>query len=189
MGLSPSDSHAPHVHSIQFHSPPPRAISIPIGRPDVRVRSFAFAAEDEPPGTGPFFGEKTLFADISTAENMDLSPSAARGQEHTPVRPSTAEGLTRIRPPADVIKLEDRLQYILQPSLESLLAERSLAMPFAPFPFQFEGVAFLYPRQAAVLADEMGLGKTMQAITAIRLLLCRGELRSVLLVWARRSAR
>ena len=93
-----------------------------------------------------------------------------------------AEGLTRIRPPADVIKLEDRLQYILQPSLESLLAERSLAMPFAPFPFQFEGVAFLYPRQAAVLADEMGLGKTMQAITAIRLLLRRGELHSVLVV-------
>ena len=33
-----------------------------------------------------------------------------------------------------------------------------------------------------MLADEMGLGKTMQAITAIRLLLRRGEMRSVLLV-------
>jgi SNF2 family DNA or RNA helicase len=33
-----------------------------------------------------------------------------------------------------------------------------------------------------VLADEMGLGKTMQAITAIRLLLRRGEVQSVLLV-------
>ncbi len=81
-----------------------------------------------------------------------------------------------------MIKLQDRLHYLLQPSLESLLAERSLAMPFAPFPFQFEGVAFLYPRHAAVLADEMGLGKTMQAITAIRLLLRRGEVQSVLLV-------
>ena len=29
----------------------------------------------------------------------------------------------------------------------------------------WDGVAFLYPRQEAVLADEMGLGKTMQAIT------------------------
>jgi SNF2 family DNA or RNA helicase len=55
-------------------------------------------------------------------------------------------------------------------------------MPFQPFPFQFEGIAFLYPRHAAVLADEMGLGKTMQAATAIRLLLRRGEVRSVLLV-------
>ncbi len=43
-------------------------------------------------------------------------------------------------------------------------------------------MAFLYPRYAAVLADEMGLGKTMQAITAIRLLLRSGEVRSVLLI-------
>jgi SNF2 family DNA or RNA helicase len=55
-------------------------------------------------------------------------------------------------------------------------------MPFQPFPFQFEGVAFLYPRHAAILADEMGLGKSMQAITAIRLLLRRGEIRSILMV-------
>ncbi|MBU4270612.1 MAG: hypothetical protein KKA28_01930, partial [Planctomycetes bacterium] len=32
------------------------------------------------PGTGPFFGEKTHFADEPLAENMDLSPSrGARG--------------------------------------------------------------------------------------------------------------
>jgi SNF2 family DNA or RNA helicase len=43
-------------------------------------------------------------------------------------------------------------------------------------------VAFLYPRYSAILADEMGLGKTMQSITAIRMLLRSGELRSVLLV-------
>ena len=90
--------------------------------------------------------------------------------------------VTRIRPPEDVIKLEDRLNYLLQPPLEALLADRALAMPLEPFPFQYEGVAFLYPRHAAILADEMGLGKSMQAITAIRLLLCRGEIRSVLLV-------
>ncbi len=89
---------------------------------------------------------------------------------------------TRIKPPGDVIKLSDRLQYLLQPSLESLLAEGSLGLPCRPFPFQFEGIAFLYPRQAVVLADEMGLGKTMQAITAIRLLLHRHEVRSVLVV-------
>ena len=81
-----------------------------------------------------------------------------------------------------MIKLADRLHYVLQPTLESLLAEGALAFPFRPFPFQFEGVAFLYPRQAAILADEMGLGKTMQAITAMRLLLHRGQVQSVLLV-------
>ena len=49
----------------------------------------------------------------------------------------------RIKPPADVIKLVDRLQYVLQPSLESLLAEGLAGVPVRPFPFQFEGVAFL----------------------------------------------
>jgi SNF2 family DNA or RNA helicase len=91
-------------------------------------------------------------------------------------------GQTRVRPPDDVVKLEDRLRYVLQPSLESLLSARSLGFPLRPFPYQFEGVAFLYPRQAAILADEMGLGKTMQAITAVRLLLHEGEMRSVLLI-------
>ena len=58
----------------------------------------------------------------------------------------------------------------------------ALEFPFEPFPYQLAGIAFLYPRHAAVLADEMGLGKTMQAITAIRLLLYAGEVRHVLLV-------
>lgn len=89
---------------------------------------------------------------------------------------------TRIAPPNDIIKLQDRLYYVLQPSLESLVTSNSLEFPFEPFPYQLEGIAFLYPRYSAILADEMGLGKTMQAIVTIRLLLCSGELRSVLMV-------
>ncbi|WP_146566608.1 DEAD/DEAH box helicase [Posidoniimonas corsicana] len=89
---------------------------------------------------------------------------------------------TRIRPPRDIVKLSDRLQYLLQPPLESLLAAKSLRFPFHPFPYQLDGVAFLYPRQSAVLADEMGLGKTMQTITTIRLLAHSGQVRRVLLV-------
>ena len=98
------------------------------------------------------------------------SPRSRRAAAVARSPPLAASHCTRIKPPGDVIKLADRLHYLLQPSLESLLAEGSLAFPFRPFPFQFEGIAFLYPRQAAILADEMGLGKTMQAITAIRLL-------------------
>ena len=63
-----------------------------------------------------------------------------------------------------------------------LLASGDLSMPFEPFPYQFEGVGFLYPRYSAILADEMGLGKTMQAITAMRLLLRAGEISRILLV-------
>ena len=58
---------------------------------------------------------------------------------------------------------------------ESLIGAGSLAFPFQPFPYQFEGVAFLYPRHAAILADEMGLGKTMQAITAAAAAVARGR--------------
>ncbi len=93
-----------------------------------------------------------------------------------------AKTATRISPPAHTVKLEDRLWYLLQPSLEELLSEASLRLPFDPFPYQIAGIAFLFPRYAAVLADEMGLGKTMQAITSVRLLLHAAQLRRVLLI-------
>ena len=57
-----------------------------------------------------------------------------------------------------MIKLEDRLHYLLQPSLEAMLQERSLEFPVRPFSYQFEGIAFLYPRHAAILADEIENG-------------------------------
>ncbi len=156
------------VQTVRLSGSPPGVISVPIGRPVVSVRSFTFdvpaedaaAAEDRPQQTAS--GHRCL--------------AEAGKQGNWPA------GSTRIKPPRDVIKLDDRIGYLLQPSLQSLLALRSLAFPFPPFPFQFEGIAFLYPRHAAILADEMGLGKTMQAITAIRLLLRCGEVQRVLLV-------
>jgi SNF2 family DNA or RNA helicase len=155
----------PAVHTIALASTAPRVVSIPIVRPTVRVRSFVFPE----PMARPTF-------DPDLAAGGAATPAAALAD----LLPKTP--CTRIKPPGDVIKLADRLQYLLQPSLELLMAEGSLGFPYQPFPFQFEGIAFLYPRQAAILADEMGLGKTMQAITAVRLLLRRGEVRSVLLV-------
>lgn len=89
---------------------------------------------------------------------------------------------TRIRPPKDLVKLEDRLYFVLQPPLETLVASNELSFPFDPFPYQLEGIAFLFPREAAILADEMGLGKTMQAISTMRMLLMAAQLRNVLLV-------
>jgi SNF2 family DNA or RNA helicase len=151
------------VHTLWLSRRPPKVISVAIRQPVVRVRSFAFP---EP-------------AEAAASPESPLAERPPCGGQQTMPRPT---GSTRIKPPGDVIKLQDRLHYILQPSLESLLAERSLAFPHQPFPFQLEGIAFLYPRQAAILADEMGLGKTMQAITAIRLLLRRGEVRTVLVV-------
>ena len=89
---------------------------------------------------------------------------------------------TRIKPPSDALSLEDRLFYVLQPPLESWLAGQELIMPFEPFPYQYEGIAWLFSQKCALLADEMGLGKTMQTITALRLLLRAGQVRRVLMV-------
>ena len=153
----------PAVVSWDFKSIAPRAVSIALPRTKIRTRSFIFPAPCE------FAAPPRDIESQKNAPPLVFSPPAS-------VKP------TRIKPPRDVIKLEDRLCYLLQPSLESLLSEGLLSFPFRPFPYQFEGVAFLYPRHAAILADEMGLGKTMQAITTIRLLLHRGEVRNILLV-------
>ncbi len=95
---------------------------------------------------------------------------------------STPEEMTHLTPPKNLIKLEDRLRYLLQPPLELLCTDKNLVFPFVPFHYQWEGVSFLYSRDAAILADEMGLGKTMQAITTVRLLLRNGDIRNVLFV-------
>ncbi len=134
----------------------PRVVSIAIDHVAVASRSY-------------FFTPLPVEAPAELASWVGVTAAGSRS-------------ITRVKAPRDVIRLEDRLNYVLQPPLEMILAERSLAFPCQPFPYQFEGVAFLYPRQAAVLADEMGLGKTMQAITTIRLLIRSGEARRVLLV-------
>jgi len=89
---------------------------------------------------------------------------------------------TRVKPPGDALSLEDRLFYILQPPLETLLAGQEMIMPFEPFPHQYEGIGWLFSQKSALLADEMGLGKTMQTITAVRLLLRSGQVRRVLFI-------
>lgn len=89
---------------------------------------------------------------------------------------------TRLKPPSDALSISDRLFYLLQPPIENWLAGQELVMPFEPFDYQYEGIAWLFSRNAALLADEMGLGKTMQTITAMRLLLRSGQINKVLLI-------
>jgi SNF2 family DNA or RNA helicase len=114
------------------------------------------------------------------------SPAAApHGQP--PIRDRRPRGprlrrRTRFSPPRDVVRVEERFFYLLQPDLETVMRAERLGFPRPPFPFQFEGMAFLVPRHEAVLADEMGLGKSMQAISSIRLLVRSGQARRVLVV-------
>lgn len=155
-----------HVQSTDVHIARPRVFSLALRGAAVKVDSFAF------PGPGT---PSTLLQRPPRSETCPV----VGGQTPT-IRPRS--GRTRLTPPRDIVKLHDRLLYLLQPPLESLLRARQLTFPFSPFAYQYDGIGFLYSRFAAILADEMGLGKTMQAITAIRLLLHAGELNRVLLI-------
>jgi SNF2 family DNA or RNA helicase len=184
----PAVSEGPGVRSVGaaegLRIPAPRVLSLRIPRPTVKVSGFTFP---EAPWANAWMKPPAAANDKSAAEGNGEPASEAQAGESADGSSSEPDSerpgkLTRIKPPGDVIKLEDRLYYVLQPPLESLIACGEIHMPFEPFPYQYEGIGFLYPRYTAVLADEMGLGKTMQAIMTIRLLLRAGEVRNVLLV-------
>jgi len=145
----------------------PEIVTVPLPQPHIRVVGCRFT--EERPAKGPI---DSLF---SSAKDK---PATA----NVPDRKPPVVGCTRVRPPRDVVRLEDRLHYLLQPPLESVFRLQSVTFPFEPFGYQLDGVAFLFPRTEAVLADEMGLGKTMQAITALRLLIHQSSVRRALLV-------
>jgi SNF2 family DNA or RNA helicase len=119
----------------------------------------------------------------TTSDGTQLRKIAPpKPEKAEPEDPDKPRKVTRIKPPADALSLQDRLFYLLQPPLESWLAGQELIMPFEPFAYQYEGIAWLFASQAALLADEMGLGKTMQTITAIRLLLRSGQAKRIVLI-------
>ncbi len=162
------------VTSLRFDGRIAAAVSLPMAPPKLKIASYTFGPTG---GWRSHLPQALPAAEATSSAPLGIAPPAASPDVATEAKPRT-----RILPPGDVIKLEDRLFYVLQPSLEAMIGDSALSFPAHPFPYQFEGIAFLYPRYAAVLADEMGLGKTMQAITAIRLLLHAGELQRVLLV-------
>ena len=155
------------VATLRPKETPPGAVSIPLPAPQMKVIGFTFPEST----ASPHFLTPPPVEPLAEATDNE-----AEAANRLPTR------FTRMQPPADLVKLEDRLYYLLQPPLESLLQGGALKFPFEPFKYQFEGIAFLYPRAHAVLADEMGLGKTMQAVTTVRLLLHANEARRILLV-------
>lgn len=144
-------------------------------RSPLPVSSFRF--QPPPEWTRP--GKRT--DERPSRDNNDSRQNRSK-EIHQHPSPDTPRKQTRIRPPQDVIRPQDRLFYLLQPPLESIFDRKSIRFKYEPFSYQYEGIAFLYPRQYGILADEMGLGKTMQAISAIRLLLHAREVHEVLLV-------
>ncbi|QEG42174.1 DEAD/DEAH box helicase [Roseimaritima ulvae] len=145
--------------------------SIPIRLKPLAVRTTGFQFPESPAWQLPANKPDGEAAQPKPKKKPKQKPAGERSQKQT-----------RMKPPADIVKLQDRLYYLLQPPLEQLVGSGQLNFPFKPFPYQLDGIAFLFPRYAAVLADEMGLGKTMQAISTIRMLLCSGECRNILLI-------
>ena len=99
-----------------------------------------------------------------------------------PDRVKSDKARIRTRPTSDMVLMKDRLLFLLQPPLDGLFDGKQLEVPFEPFPYQLEGIAFLMPRTSALLADEMGLGKTAQAILALRLMFHQGIIKSALII-------
>lgn len=157
----------------------PRVVSAKFRQRRIKISSYFFSA-DESAGSGKQEKKNSLFdpySGPSSETNQEDSPSSVGKKEQ-----NDKSKRTRIKPPSDMIRLEDRLFYLLQPPLENLLSGKTMEFPFEPFGFQYAGIAFLFPRHSAILADEMGLGKTMQAITSVRMLLRAGFIKRVLLI-------
>lgn len=117
---------------------------------------------------------------------IDRSPEATPPNAGSPrpaaPQPGPGPRRTRPMPSPDTVLLKDRLLYLLQPPLENLFAGRQVRVPFRPFSYQLQGIAFLMPRHAALLADEMGLGKTVQTILSLRLLFQAGLIQKALII-------
>jgi len=178
----------PTVQEVVFQASPPRVL--PVSLAPLQVKTVGFQFPESPswrvkkasPASASEIAEAASGNRLGSVDTgvrcsaMASEPSGAISEQSLPKR------LTRIRPPQEVVKLQDRLYFLLQPPLEHMVGMGELTFPVTPFAHQFDGIAFLFPRYAAILADEMGLGKTMQAITAMRMLLCSGEIRNILLV-------
>jgi SNF2 family DNA or RNA helicase len=156
----------------------PAIVSATFRKRRQKVSSYFFSETgvlENQPGSpslpGPFFQPVSDHADPSEAESLDQKKRVGKSDKRT-----------HLKAPKDVIKMGDRLFYMLQPPLESLLSGETMEFPFPPFDFQYEGVGFLFTRYNAILADEMGLGKTMQAITSMRMLLRTHQARTILLI-------
>lgn len=165
------------ARTMPFNISSPQGLTVRITPPPIHVSSFYFGDPDKL----CVIPEKPKKEQMLKSADENSIPNSEPESLEVLLKP-TCEQPVRIQPPHDMIKLEDRLMYLLQPPLEQLYVDNNLLFPYEPFHFQWEGISFLYTRHSAILADEMGLGKTMQSITTIRLLLRSGEIRCVLLV-------
>src|ERR1700676_3038891 len=100
----------------------PEVVSLPLARMKLKTISFRFPQP----------------SDENVPETADPQAKPAQPAARPAARIAPPPTVTRLKPPGDIVKLEDRLFYVLQPSLETLIADSSLAFPFVPFAYQLE---------------------------------------------------
>src|SRR5687767_7888949 len=91
------------VETADLAIPPVKTIALRIPKAAIKVASYEFPESTAPAGQ---------------ASRLSKPASAASNSSCSPKKRST----TRLKPPRDIVKLADRLYYLLQPPLESLLA-------------------------------------------------------------------
>ncbi|MCC2667885.1 MAG: ATP-dependent helicase HepA [Armatimonadetes bacterium] len=131
----------------------PRARRAPARLDRVRVRSVWLGSEE---------------GELRT--RWGWRPEAVPGApaERKPAAPGVAAAET---PPDGFLPA---LRELLRPNVRAILSREEWPHPL--YPFQEDGVLFLYERPGALLADDMGLGKTIQTLAAISLLLSTGQI-------------
>ncbi|MEQ1904248.1 MAG: hypothetical protein ABL888_08700, partial [Pirellulaceae bacterium] len=135
-----------HVQQLPVESEEPtRVISAMIKPRRAKVQSFFFGANAvllPKKEKSPTTQSREIAANVNSSElPVTSEPPTNRPRQHT-----------RLRPPKDVVKLGDRLFFLLQPPLEYLLQDCTLEFPFEPFNYQFAGISFMFTRNAAILA-------------------------------------
>ena len=98
------------VTSTRFDGSLASAISLPITAPKLKVLSYSFGV------TGAWRNQLPK-TPAEASQLPALTPPSAPNDE------AAAKARTRIQPPGEVIKLADRLFYVLQPSLEAMIGD------------------------------------------------------------------
>lgn len=152
-------SHTPESHTVCRV----RTVHVPASIP--RVKSYRFPQIERP---------------VSLNMHNDSVEVQTSARLQSLIHERTAPARSKL--PGSLVSMQERLFYLLQPPVQTFFRGRQLPLPARPFPYQWQGIAFLLPRKFALLADEMGLGKTMQAILTLRLLYHLGEINNALII-------
>lgn len=116
-------------------------------------------------------------ADIALGLDASLARSVCSGQAiRIRIRKPRSRHALALRTADEVIALRPQIEDLIAPLLFDPSSNSHLR------PFQKSGVHWLVNRHAGILADDMGLGKTVQSLSAMRELIEKGIVTSVLVV-------